>query len=248
MKKRLLVFGLFIGLIGIIAVLFLMSNWRVKERILQYKFDKTNSQKRITKENEIRSVLSNFKQLSYQELDSEYKTFTKSNQDKYEKMLIDKTYYQLSRNDFFRYIVDDIRINEFLPKDKYYKDCLSDKTKTYYWLMDKKLLEKLLALQNLLEEKGYNKRGFSITNGHRHPKDNERVGGAKLSRHIKGEALDIRINDIDKSGKFEKRDKEIVLDLLEKEIIKSTGGIGKYPGTRAVHFDVRGYKARWDSY
>ena len=76
MKKRLLVFGLFIGLIGIIAVLFLMSNWRVKERILQYKFDKTNSQKRITKENEIRSVLSNFKQLSYQELDSEYKTFT----------------------------------------------------------------------------------------------------------------------------------------------------------------------------
>ena len=97
-------------------------------------------------------------------------------------MLIDKTYYQLSRNDFFRYIVDDIRINEFLPQDKYYKDCLSDKTKTYYWLMDKKLLEKLLALQNLLEEKGYNKRGFSITNGHRHPKDNERVGGAKLSR------------------------------------------------------------------
>ena len=110
MKKRLLVFGLFIGLIGIIAVLFLMSNWRVKERILQYKFDKTNSQKRITKENEIRSVLSNFKQLSYQELDSEYKTFTKSNQDKYEKMLIDKTYYQLSRNDFFRYIVDDLSL------------------------------------------------------------------------------------------------------------------------------------------
>jgi hypothetical protein len=39
-----------------------------------------------------------------------------------------------------------------------------------------------------------------------------------------------------------------VLDLLEKEIIKSSGGIGRYPGTRAVHFDVRGYKARWDSY
>jgi len=163
-------------------------------------------------------------------------------------MLIDKKYYQLTRDDFFRFIVDDIRINQLLPKDKYYKECLSDKSKTYNWLMDEKLLKKLLELQTVLEKNGYNKRGFSITNGYRHPKENERVGGANLSRHIKGEAIDIRINDIDKNGKFEQKDKKIVLDLLEKEVIKSEGGIGKYPGTRAVHFDVRGHRARWDSY
>jgi len=236
MRKRLIILGLLIGLIGIIATIFLWNNWRIKERVLRYKFDKASSQKRVTKAYEIEKILSKFNQLDYQELDEEYKTFTKSNYGKYEKLLLDKKYYQLTRDDFFRYIVDDIRINELLPKDKYYRKCLSDKTKTYNWLIEEKLLNKLLALQNLLEEKGYNKRGFSITNAHRHPKDNERVGGAKLSRHIKGEAIDIRINDIE------------VLDLLEKEIIKSSGGIGRYPGTRAVHFDVRGYKARWDSY
>jgi len=244
MRKALLI----VGLLVIVAILFLLSNWRIKEKIYQYKFDARNSQKNIARSIEIDNVLSKFKQVDYQELDEEYKKFTKSNIGKYEKMLVDKKYYQLTRDDFFRFIVDDIRINEFLPKDKYYKKCLSDKSETYNWLMDKRLLKKLLELQILLASKGYNKKGFSITNGYRHPKENERVGGAKLSRHISGEAIDIWINDIDKSGKFEKKDKEIVLDLLEKEVIKSEGGIGKYPGTRSVHFDVRGYRARWDSY
>lgn len=43
-------------------------------------------------------------------------------------------------------------------------------------------------------------------------------------------------------------DKQIVLDFLDKEIIGNKGGIGLYPGTKAVHFDVRGHRARWNSY
>ncbi len=42
--------------------------------------------------------------------------------------------------------------------------------------------------------------------------------------------------------------KEIVIDLLETKVIKNKGGIGKYPGTKIVHMDVRGYRARWDTY
>ena len=63
---------------------------------------------------------------------------------------------------------------------------------------------------------------------------------------IVGEALDLRINDINDDGRRTQADKQIVLDLLEQHIIKDKGGIGKYPGTMSVHFDVRGYKARWD--
>jgi uncharacterized protein YcbK (DUF882 family) len=38
------------------------------------------------------------------------------------------------------------------------------------------------------------------------------------------------------------------LDLLENEIIKNDGGIGLYPGTDRVHYDIRGTRARWNSY
>lgn len=245
MSKRLLQISL---LIGIVAMIILLTNWRIQEKFYQYKFDKNNHQKKVVSTSEIDKILATFKQISYQELDQEYKTYTKSDDAEFKKMLLDKTYYQLSRDDFFKFIVNDFRINQFLPKDKYYKACLTNKSKTYHWLIDSTLLKKILELQVALERKGYNKKGFTITNGHRHPRDNNRVGGAKRSRHIKGEAIDIRINDIDNSGKFEQKDKEIVLELLEHEIIKSEGGIGKYPGTRAVHFDVRGYRARWDSF
>lgn len=38
------------------------------------------------------------------------------------------------------------------------------------------------------------------------------------------------------------------MDLLETKIIKNTGGIGKYVETMSIHFDVRGWRARWNSY
>jgi len=242
MRKRIVI------IISILFVIFLLSYWRVKEKYYQVKFDMTSSQKEVSSNKEIERIFSGFEQVSFKNLEKEYKYYTKSNEEKYKKLLLGKKYYLLTRDDFFRFIVGDIRINQLLPKDKYYKRSLSDNSKKYYWLINKKLLKKLLQLQELLEKSGYNKKGFTITDGYRHPRENERVGGAKLSRHIKGEAIDISIDDIDKSGGFEQADKKIVLDLLEKYIIKSEGGIGKYPDTRAVHFDVRGYKARWDSY
>jgi len=71
------------------------------------------------------------------------------------------------------------------------------------------------------------------------------VGDFRLKE---GEAVDIKIGDINQDGFANQEDKTIVLDLLEKQIIKNTGGIGRYPGTLSVHYDVRGYRARWDSY
>jgi len=36
--------------------------------------------------------------------------------------------------------------------------------------------------------------------------------------------------------------------LLDKKIIRNEGGVGLYPNSSSVHFDVRGRRARWKSY
>jgi len=133
-------------------------------------------------------------------------------------------------------------------EDKYYKQCVRNKSDAVTCALNKKIFYKTLQLQQELDKQGYNKSGFVIRNGHRHPRYNERVGGAKKSRHIKGEAVDISIRDINKDGKSDKKDKDIVLDILEKKVIKNEGGLGLYPGTQSVHYDVRGVRARWNSY
>jgi len=225
-----------------------LQNWKVREVVLMEIADFKSPPKSVKTIKEIDAKMAVLEQKAFSKLDEGYLDYSKSLDKKYLSLLKGKSYFVLDRDDLFKTIVNDIRIKDLLSKDKYYKACLFDKNNSYYWLMDKKLLHKILLLQEALEKKGHNPNGFKVVNGHRHPLYNEKVGGASKSRHIKGEAIDIHIKDIDGNGYYEAKDKQIVLDLLEKEIIKSEGGIGKYPGTRAVHFDVRGYRARWDSY
>lgn len=110
------------------------------------------------------------------------------------------------------------------------------------------MLHKILDLQKELERKGYDQDGFWIRYVHRTPKQNEEVNGVGSSKHILGQAADLVIKDINKNGKYSEEDKEIVFDLVDKKIIGNKGGVGKYPGTQTIHIDVRGKKARWDSY
>lgn len=184
----------------------------------------------------------------FSQLKKEYLSKTKYEKTKYKNLVKDSNLLIIKGNDIFKFIVGTFRIKDFLPKDDfYYKniDALK-KGKEVLWLVDEKLLLKLLEFQHVLSKNGYNETGFSIINGFRHPAYNEEVGGATLSRHLKGQALDLRIGDINNDGYANQKDKAIVLNFLEKEIIKNQGGIGKYPGTMSVHFDVRGYRARWN--
>ncbi len=231
-----------------LLVSYFLTYWRVQERVQQYWYDLQYPQKEIRSQAQIDKVLAKLKRVPYSKLDKSYLQYTQSDQPKFKKLLQGKTYYQISRADFFKYIVGDVRIKDLLAKDKYYKACLFDEQKPYYWLINKKVLHKFLELQDELERKGYNRKAYVIRNGHRHPHYNKAVGGASLSRHILGEAIDLGIRDIDQNGRYEEKDKQIVLDLLDQKIIRSMGGVGKYPGTRAVHLDVRGYRARWDTY
>lgn len=72
-----------------------------------------------------------------------------------------------------------------------------------------------------------------INSGHRCPKHNAAVGGAKNSVHMTGKAADIRVSGVAPS--------EVHRYLTTKYPDKY--GIGKY--ANFTHVDVRDYKARW---
>lgn len=246
-KGKFILTGLTVSVL--ILVGFWKFSWRLKDFVYEKKYDLTNDQNEIHTKEEIRKVFNSLGQVAYSNLPQEYKIYTKSNIPPYRQLLLNKTYYIIQRDDLNRFVAGRVRLKELLPKDKYYKRSLSVKNQVIYFPMDIKVVYKLLELQIELRMKGYNPNGFELRNGYRHPRKNEEVRGAKLSRHIRGEAIDIIVKDVDQNGKYEEsKDKQIILDLLEHKIIQSEGGIGRYPHTRSVHFDVRGKRARWDSY
>lgn len=76
-------------------------------------------------------------------------------------------------------------------------------------------------------------------------------GAAKDSRHLNAEAIDFIVFDVNNDGKSDSLDVDIVFEILDKEIIKNSGGIGTYKNEKSfidrqmIHIDCRGYKARW---
>ena len=225
-----------------------LTNWRVRDKMLELKYDFQHDNPTVNSQEAIDKVLSNLTTINYSDLDDAYLAYTKSNLPKYKSLVKRLTYYQVRREDLNKKIAGDFRLKSFICKDDYYADCIMGDVSSVTCIFNPKIFAKTLALMTELEKLDYDPYGFTIVNGHRHPSYNEIVGGAKLSRHIKGEAVDILIEDINLDGYIDKADKDIVLDLLETKIIGNEGGIGLYPGTDNVHYDVRGTRARWNSY
>ena len=228
--------------------LLIFTNWRVRDKVTQFQYDWQHKNELVYTKAEVDKILKGIEKISFSDLDNEYLQFTKSNEKKYKKLIRKLTYYKVKREDLNKRIAGRFRLKEFISKDKYYKDCILGKEKEVICIFNPKIFYKTIELLDELENLAYDKQAFEIVNGHRHPSYNEEVGGASLSRHIKGEAVDIVVNDINKDGYIDKSDKDIILDLLENKIIRNEGGIGLYPGTRNVHYDVRGTRARWNSY
>ncbi len=222
--------------------------WQVRDFTFQLLYDLQNDNPIIETSSEVDAILESFEQVSNSRLDQDFKKASKIADAKYRPMLSGAKYYQVPQREIYRKIVGNTRIKDLLSKDQFYRKALFNRSQTLNWLIDLNILYKILELRAVLEGEGYNKDGFRITYGHRTPKYNEDENGASKSRHIKGEAVDMVIKDIDDNGHYTDEDKEIVLKLLEEKIIGGQGGIGRYPGTRVVHMDVRGYRARWDSY
>ena len=96
------------------------------------------------------------------------------------------------------------------------------------------LLELVENLQIIRDHIG---KPIHVISGYRTPKYNRKIGGARKSQHMKAKAADIVIRGM---SPIEVR--AIVLNLIKEKKIKK-GGVGLYKSF--VHYDVRGWNARW---
>lgn len=109
---------------------------------------------------------------------------------------------------------------------------------------DKKVIKIYHALLEYLRNEKYDDQAVYITSFIRTPHYNAQVGGAKCSRHQHGDAIDIKIGDINKDGYSDQKDVEIIYDYLDRAL--KAGGLGRYKSYPMIlHFDTRGKKARW---
>lgn len=243
-----------LGLFGSVVVLILfMAPWQryfVNNKPLNYK-DPTRVSDTISEiltYAGIDSVLNLFEQTTYENMDKDYIEFAGYNTYSKSDLMTGRIFYKIKGADTLKPLVGRYRTGQFLPLDKvYYKDIPPDDTRYFQYLcLDKKIIYRFLDLILMLRKNGYTD-DFEIKDGYRYPSFNKRTGGATYSQHIYGLAIDLYIGDIDKDGCFkENTDKNIVYNYLDKNIIKSSGGIGRYPGGNVVHFDIRGHRARWD--
>lgn len=227
-----------------IIILFFLSSCSTETE--EQKYDRESGQTPVLSKEKIDAILEGFETISFSELDNHYKDYTDP-EVKFRDKLKDKTYYIVRGNDPFKYIVGKNRISQFLCMDNYYTSNAEspESNQKQYWLIDRNLLYMILDLMLELEKQGYDKDGFIVRESHRHPRKNKARGGSSQSQHIFGTAADLTIGDINRDGKMEDEDKQIVLDMLEK-IVGNKGGLGLYPRTMTVHLDTRGKRARWD--
>ncbi len=131
-----------------------------------------------------------------------------------------------------------------------------------YLLVNPKLVVKLEYLVNELSNNGISVSTVFIMSGYRTPYYNKSIGNVKFSRHIFGDAADIYvdedldgvIDDLDKDGKNNMADAQVIHSIISKmendpENVHLIGGMGSYNKNSAhtyfIHVDTRGYKARW---
>ncbi|MCB0738660.1 MAG: DUF882 domain-containing protein [Bacteroidetes bacterium] len=211
-------------------------------------YDLMNENPSINSVEEFRDIYNGFEKAQAHQLPIHYQEKSLLNSSKFQKLTQKVLYVVIPKRQVYQKVAGHVRWVDLICKDELFKNAGFWKNETVYCGINPKVVEKLILLQNALKEHDYDPNALTVKSGHRTPLKNQQAGGAGLSRHIAGEAIDIRIGDINQDGKYTDDDKQIVLDLCEKQIIKNEGGIGLYPGTRSVHIDVRGHRARWDSY
>jgi Peptidase M15 len=216
---------------------------------MQLAFDEKTQQQPVTDFATAKAVLSDLPKVNYKQLPAAWRQMMDPEK-KFAGEMKNKIWYAVKGEEVFRFLAGNYRIMDFIPHDSLFKKNLENPAKgeTLYFLLNPAVVERFILLQKTLREKGHDDHAFKVTNGYRYPAFNQSLNAAPYSRHIWGEAIDFDVLDINKNGVADSIDKQIVLELLDKTIIGNLGGVGRYPGTYGLHMDVRGHRARWDSY
>jgi hypothetical protein len=154
-------------------------------------------------------------------------------------------------------VSEHFRLRDFLTHDQ-------QGTWPKYLVLREDLVDKLELVIGQLQAQGLTVRHMSVMSGFRTPQYNanggETGGRASMSRHMYGDAADVfvdndddgRMDDLNRDGRVDHRDAQVILDAAEKVERAHpdvTGGVGVYRATPShgpfAHVDVRGYRARW---
>lgn len=131
-----------------------------------------------------------------------------------------------------------------------------------YIALNMELIQKLEILIAKLSSEGHKCSGLKIISGFRTPLYNKKRRAAKESQHMYGEAADVivdenddwRMDDLNKDGKIDRKDAEILAKsaLQLNEVGIYVGGYAAYPGRRRrgpfVHVDTRGKSVTWKTW
>lgn len=208
-------------------------------------YDAAHPHSEVTTRAELDAVLADLPRLRYRDLPEDYVTRTGQDRAPFARRLRRKRYFVVEGDARHRYLVGRTRLSDLMSPDT--GPAADDESKSPYLLLDVRLPRRLLALRRWLVRHDYDPNGFTVREGFRPPQVNLDGGGAKYSRHIYGEAVDLVRGDLDRDGDADSEDKAILLRAAEA-VIGNLGGVGRYPGSETVHIDVRGRRARWDSY
>lgn len=77
-----------------------------------------------------------------------------------------------------------------------------------------------------------------INSGYRTKEHNKKIGGSPASQHLLGKAADIWVPGVTAV------ELESIIERLIRSAQMKQGGLGLYDNF--VHYDIRGYRARWD--
>lgn len=81
-------------------------------------------------------------------------------------------------------------------------------------------------------------KAITINSGYRSPSYNKKIRGVLKSKHVLGQAADIRVEGVSP------REIHGIISELIKDGRMKEGGLGKY--SSFTHYDIRGTKARWN--
>jgi hypothetical protein len=223
-------------IIGINAILPLLN------RFQQNYYDISHVNPKVENYSQLKSVLKNFKRIPFKNLPEDFKSRTGLNRTAERNKIESHTFYAVTKKDLFKKIAGNNRLMNIVSADNHFGKEGLKSTKLFYFDINIIILYKLIDILGELKKQGLDSDALILISGYRTPIHNNRVGGKRESRHIHGDALDLKIGDLNRDGYANQKDKKLLIPILER-MIGSSGGLGIY--RMSVHIDHRGKRARW---